>query len=82
MPDDHGGTRRIVLTMPGTTETETAQRDESAGVPLADVERVEDTVPYLPPLASHRIRARWGEVRQGAPTVYPEDAAKLDEPDE
>lgn len=50
--------------------------------PFVLTEGVEDTVPYLPPLASYRIQARWGEVRQAIPTDFSEDAAELDEAEE
>ena len=82
MPDDRSGPRRIASVVPEVAEPETSQCDETADGPFAEVERVEDTVPYLPPLASYRIQARWGEVCQGVPTVFPEDAARLDDIEE
>jgi len=39
-------------------------------------------VPYLPPLASYRVQIRWGEVREIAPMIFPEDDVQLDEIEE
>ena len=82
MPDDRGARGQIGSTLPETAEPEAPQPDEAVNGSYAEIEPVEDTVPYLPPLASYRIQARWGEVRQGEPTVFPEDAADLDEIEE
>ena len=82
MTEDRDRARRIVATRPGAIEPEPGQPHESVDETFAEAERVEDTVPYLPPLASYRIQALWGDVRQGVPTIFPEDAAELDETEE
>jgi hypothetical protein len=74
MSDDRGTRRQPTSTLP-----ETPQPDGPADEPYAEIEPAEDTVPYLPPLASYRIQARWGEVRHGVPTVFPEDDAGPEE---
>ena len=79
MSDDRGGRRRTSATLAETAEPEAVQRAEHVAETFPEVEPVEDTVPYLPPLASYRIQGRWGEVRRGEPIVFPEDAAVLDE---
>ncbi len=82
MSDDRVTRRQPTSTLPSTATPKAGLIHETVDGPDAEVERAEDTVPYLPPLASYRIRARWGEVRQGVPTVFPEDAAELDEIEE
>jgi hypothetical protein len=68
--------------MPDAAEPEVPQAGEAMNGSYAEIEPAEDTVPYLPPIASYRIQARWGEVRQGVPTIFPEDAAEQDEIEE
>ena len=38
-----------------------------------DSEPAVDTVPYIPPLASYRIKMIWGKVLQAEPHIYPEE---------
>ena len=82
MSDDRATRRQNASTLPEMTGPGALQTDEPVEGSYAEVEPVEDTVPYLPPLASYRIQARWGEVRQGEPTIFPEDAADFDEIEE
>ena len=46
-----------------------------------DVEPAEDTVPYIPPLASYPVKVVWGEVRWGVPNIYPDEIFEYDEDD-
>ena len=41
----------------------------------------EDTVPYLPPLASYRIQAVWGSVILAEPHIYPDEILDADDLD-
>lgn len=82
MSDDRATRRQNASTLPEAAEPEPPQPDAAVNGSYAEIEPAEDTVPYLPPLASYRIQARWGEVRQGEPTIFPEDAADFDEIEE
>lgn len=54
-------------------EPEAAHRRESLDDGLIEAETAEDTVPYLPPLASYAIQVKITDVRQGVPNIYPDE---------
>ena len=59
------------------TEMDRVSEDE----PFEEADGVEDTVPYIPPLASYRIKVVWGEIRQAVPHIYPDEILDEDELD-
>ena len=78
MPDDRGTRGQIGSTMPEAAKPEATQADESVNGSYAEIESAEDTVPYLPPLASYPIQIRITGISQGVPTVYPDEIPEED----
>lgn len=54
------------------SEPETPRRDEAEDGPYAEVERVEDTVPYLP-LPSYPVQILITHIGPGEPHIYPDE---------
>jgi len=79
MSIDRSRPHQSISAVPDAAAPETPPCDGPVAEAFAESDRAEDTVPYIPPLASYRIQGRWGEVRRGVPTVFPEDAAEFEE---
>jgi hypothetical protein len=79
MSDDHGASRQTASTLREAAEPEAAQPGATEDASALEFGPAEDTVPYLPPLASYPLRAIWGETRRGVPTIYPDEILDEDE---
>jgi hypothetical protein len=66
---------RIVSTLPEAA----SYPEQSVDEPLDEVEPVEDTVPYLPPLASYPVTIHITEILRGVPHIYPDEILEEDE---
>ena len=73
MSDDRGAGRSAASALREAAKARVPQPPAAADAPYAEAEPIEDTVPYIPPLASYRLEAKWGEVRRGIPQVFPDE---------
>ena len=71
MADDRRRTQPITSAAP-VTEHEASRRDHVDDGRYEEVERVEDTVPYLP-LTSYPVQIVITDVRRAVPHVYPDE---------
>lgn len=78
MSDDRDTRRQTASTLPETTGPGAPQPDAAVNSSYAEIEPAEDTVPYLPPLASYPIEIRITDVRQGVPNICPDEILEED----
>jgi hypothetical protein len=79
MSDDRSARRQAASTLPGAAEPAAPQPDEAVNGSYSEVEPIEDTVPYLPPLASYPIQIQITDIRRGVPHIYPDEILEEDE---
>ena len=76
MADDRARAQAVASATP-VTGPETSRREEAEDDPYAEVERVEDTVPYLP-LPSYPVQILITHIGPGAPHIYPDELLEED----
>ena len=72
MSEDLDRSRRGAAVVPEAVVPAAPADDELEEGPFS-ADGIEDTVPYLPPLASYPIQIKITEISRGVPHIYPDE---------